>query len=103
MLAWWKGDIVWCVCLFEYLFNGTKFTVLLGVLSFLGRITILWHHPVGLPGGTRSITPIASSRSSCAFTAFCQWRGMGIGECDATGFAPSSLWIWTGGPCIAGS
>ena len=41
MLAWWKGDIVWCVCLFEYLFSGTKFTILLGVLSFFGSITIL--------------------------------------------------------------
>jgi len=103
MLACWKGALVWCVCLEEYLFSGTKLTVLLGVLSFLGTTTILWHHLVGLPLGTRSMTPIASSRSNCFFTAACQCSGMGMGEWDATGTASSCRCMWTGAPCMLGS
>ena len=89
MLAWWNGDMVWWVCLELYLFSGTKLTVLRGVLSFLGTQTILWHHVVGLPLGTLSITPMASSLSSPAFTSLCQCNGIGMGEWLATGTASS--------------
>ena len=80
---------MWCVSLELYWFKSTKFTVLLGVLSFLATQTILWHHVVGVPLGTFSMTPMASSLSRPALTSLCQWIRIGMGLWLAMGLTPS--------------
>ena len=55
------------VFLVLYYFSGWKFTV--GLLSFLGTTTILWHQVVGVPNGTFSMTPITSSLFSRTLTS----------------------------------
>ena len=94
-----KGGWQWG-CLELNWLSSWKLTVQRGVLSILGTTTILWHHVVGVPGGTRSINQIASSLSKPTFTVLYQWTGTGIGEWLATSFIPSQIWIFKGGPCM---
>ena len=46
---------------------------------FLGPTTILEHQVVGVPTGTGSIIPYATSWSRSSFTFFFQWSGIGTG------------------------
>ena len=83
------------VFLVLYYFSGWKFTV--GLLSFLGTTTILWHQVVGVPNGTFSMTPITSSLFSRTLTS---------GEGLVREIEQRKVWvhhacnIFSGGPCI---
>ena len=78
-------------------------TVLRGLPDFFAIIIILWHHVTGVPTGTGSITPSLQSWSRPAYTCCCQWIGIGIGLCFATGLAAGSIIRRRGGPDIIGS
>ena len=69
------------------LVRADRSMVLLGVPSFFGVITILVHHVSGVPIGTLSRTPLATSASRLAFTSFLKWRGTGDGFVTHTGVA----------------
>jgi hypothetical protein len=72
-------------------------TVLRGFPSFLGQTTILLHHCTGWPMGTCSNTPSLTSLSSCSFTSFIQWMGIGTGLWVAMGLALGSTCSCRGG------
>ena len=82
--------------------RGDRSTVLLGLPSFFRVTTILKHHSVGCPYGTRSRTPRATSRFNSSKTCSCQWSGTGAGLQRLTGTALGSMWNLTGGPFISG-
>ena len=86
--TWLNWEGVWWVSLLVAAFNFCRSTVLLGDPSFFGATTILEHQTIGVPVGTGSMMPNATSRSRSCFTLFFQWCGTGISVCTADGFAP---------------
>ena len=88
--TWLNGEGVWWVSLLVTVFNFCRSTVLLGDPSFFGATTIFEHQTVGVPVGTCSMMPNATSQSRSCFTLFFQWCGTGIGVCTTDGFA---LWV----------
>ena len=65
--------------------------------------TILAHHLQGVPGGTGSMIPRRTSRSSPALTSFSQCTGTWIGVWTACGSADSLNVTLTGGLSICWS
>ena len=66
------------------------------------HITILWHQVTGVPKGTFSNTPRATSLSRPRLTSSCQCTGTGNGLWQGLGFALGSIERAKGGPVIIG-
>ena len=66
-----------------------------------GRAVISEHQLVGVPTGTASIMPSATSLSMSYFTLFFQWWGTGIDVWTAVGVAPGTEVMSNGLPAIA--
>ena len=66
------------------------------------HITILWHQVTGVPKGTFSNTPRATSLSRPRLTSSCQCTGTGIGLWQGLGVALGSIERAKGGLVIIG-
>ena len=82
---------------------GWKSIILQGLPFFFAHKTIRWHHVMGSPMGTTSMTPRQTSLSRSALISFCQWISTGIGKWYAVGLAAGSIINFMGGPSIMGS
>ena len=82
---------------------GDMSTVRLAVPSAFRVTTIRKIHVVGSPSGTRSRTPMFTSRFKSLKTWSWKWSGTGAGFLREIGVAFGSTWMLIGGPFISGS